>query len=711
MDALQLDFSKSPGAELRQGPTREEEVARARQLEGTRGAIGGILAAPIQAALPTSLPELGGLLGGLAPALFAESRVMAPVMGMAAKAPAFARPYIPSLVGSTAGTITGTVGEQALTGRDVFSSETAQKALENSIENAFYDLGGNLVFQTGGKAYKIAKEKLSKGPGFFDTPEGLKRQAAQEWLSNRGATLTKGELTGDVATQGVEGALKMSPVTANVFAKNEAAKRQALEKGTADVMESLDTSDAFKQALKIDVPANQATTQSIVGSRFQNAVDTALKTMKDKYRPVYQRMDIEGDGLRVDIAPYKAEAQAELSKIQKKYPKGNYPDAVKQQVDVLNQINALDDVIPMSAAHEIRSDFLASARGMQQEGKATTASETWYNKAAAGLRNRMDEVAVVTFGNEEEKALARSLGLKGGIDQPAGLRSGQYLSNADSIDAMNLGTTVANKTNNPLLRDYFNAQQGYKDAMEGLQDATIRSALKAEPQAVGKFLFNPETPDRLVKVRAALRQAQKYLPPEQSKGLMAELQYGYLDEMFGSPEGLRTFATKMQDKTFREGFNVVFNGNKQLQEVANAAQFALEKEIGGGGLKTQAISGAMQVGGLGLAYFVLPDSIKDKLDPAQLALSGATLILTPRLIANALTNKNAMNGLALLAKAQNNPKYGGAVAAKGIQMLQNSGVINSEYLNELNTFIHGKPSAVQNTQEAPVNVLEMDFTQ
>lgn len=711
MDPLQLDFSKSPGAELRQGPTREEEVARARQLEGTRGAIGGVLAAPLQAMLPTSLPELGGLLGGLGTALFAESRALAPVMGVVSKAPAITRPYLPSLVGSTAGTLTGTVAEQAVLGRDIVSSETAQKALENSIENAFYDIGGNLVFQLGGKAVRIGKDKLSSGPGAFDTPEGLKRKAAQEWLSSRGATLTKGELTGDVATQGIEGALKVSPVTANVFAKNEAAKKAALESGVNDVMASLETSDAFKQALKVDVPANVATTQSVVGGRFQNAVDTALTAMKEKYRPVYQRMDAEGDGLLVNTKPYKADAQYETDKIMKKYPKGNYPDSVKQQLDVLNQITSLDDVIPMSAAHEIRSDFLTSARGMQQEGKATTAAETWYNKAAAGLRNRMDETAIVTFGNEEEKALARKLGLKGGIDQPAGLRKGQYLGYADSIEAMNLGTTVANKTNNPLLRDYFNAQQGYKDAMEGLQDATIRSALKQEPQSVGSFLFNPDTPDRIVKVRAALRQAQKYLPAEQSKGLMAELQYGYLDELFGKPEGLRTFATKMQDKTFKEGFNVVFQGNKQLQEVANAAQFALEKEVAGGGLKTQAISGGMQLGGLGLAYFVLPESVKDKLDPAQLAVSGATLVLTPRLMASALTNKKAMDGLAMLAKAQTNPKYGGAIAAKGVQMLQNSGVINSEYLNEVNTFIRGSQGQQPKEQQTPTNSLEMDFNQ
>jgi hypothetical protein len=65
----------------------------------------------------------------------------------------------------------------------------------------------------------------------------------------------------------------------------------------------------------------------------------------------------------------------------------------------------------------------------------------------------------------------------------------------------------------------------------------------------------------------------------------------------------------------------------------------------------------------------------------------------------------------MLAKTQTNPKYGGAIAAKGVQMLQNSGVINSEYLNEVNTFIRGSQEQQPKEQQTPTNSLEMDFNQ
>lgn len=722
-NALDFDFTQAggPGAELRQGPTREEVAAQEAGRKKTLGMIEGIFAAPFQAATPTSLPELGALAGTLLPVVAAESRLAAPIMAVTRAAPAVVRPFVPTLVGSTAGTVAGTLGEQAFTGQDILSSLTAQKVLGNVIENAMYDIGGNLIFSVGGKAIKVTKDKLaelSTKPGMFDTAEGSARKQAQEWFVRNSdlATLTKGQLTGDTTLQQIESALSVAPGSAKVFETGAQRRVGALNKGIADVMSSLETSDAFKQALKVDVPSATRTTQSAVGTRFQTAVTTAMDEMKKKYRPTYQRMEAEGDGLLVDVKPYKAEAQFEIDKINKRYPKGNYPDSEKQKLDVLRQITGLDDTIPFSAAHEIRSDFLESARGLQQEGKATSSAEVWYNKAASGLRNRMDDVAIITFGNEEEKALARKLGLQGGVDQPAGLRAGQYLSNADSIEKMNLGTTIANKTNNPLLRDYFNAQQGYKDAMMALQDATIRGALKEEPKAVGKFLFNPETPDRVEKVRNAVREAQKYLPKEQSKGLLGELQYGYLDEMFGSPKGLETFNKKMQDKTFREGFNVVFGDNKQLQEIANAAKYGLQEQSGGGtflrtaaGTATgQAITGATL---LGLTYLASPSEVTDKFDPLQMVATGTGIILTPYLISKSLNNRQAVTALATLAKAQKDTKYSGALFAKGMDMLNKSGVIDNEYLNSLQTTIYGSGQQVPQEAAPPKNALEFNFSE
>jgi len=698
LNQLRAELGQVPSMQV--APSREQEVATEKQRQKTRGMVESVFAAPFQAALPTSLPEIGALAGTMVPIFGQTTRAAAPLFSLAAKAPAITRPYIPTLAGSTAGVVGGTVAEQALTGQDVFSTPTAQKILGGVIENAIYDVGGNLIFNVGGKTIRLTKDKLSElktKPSLFDTPEGLARKQAQEWFVRNSdlATLTKGQLTGDVSTQQIEGALKVAPGGAGIFELGAQRRKEALQKGITDVLSTLETSDAFKQALKVDIAAQTKTTQSVIGERFKEAVGAAETAMKDKYRPVYQRLEKEGDGLLVSLQDYKQSAADRLASIEKRYKSGKFPDAIQQEVEVLRQITALDDTVPISVAHEIRSDFLASARGLRQEGKATSASEVWYNKAAAGLRNSMDKVAVITFGNEEEKALARKLGLVGGIDQPAGLRTGNWTAhNIDELDKMNLATSEANIGNNPLLRDYWNAQKGYKNAMDALGHATVRAALKDDAAAVGRFLFNPEKPDNIVAIRNAIREAQKYLPPEKSKGLLGEIQYGYLDDLFGNPQGLQTFSTKMQDKTFKEGFNVIFGGNKQLQEIANAARFGLQESSGSTVFRTAATSAIGQAATgttlFGLAYLANPGEVFDKFDPLQIVATGAGIILTPRLMAKALNNREAMTGLAMLAKSQDKTKFGGALAAKGLDMLNKSGVIDSEYLNDLQTKIYGE---------------------
>jgi hypothetical protein len=130
-------------------------------------------------------------------------------------------------------------------------------------------------------------------------------------------------------------------------------------------------------------------------------------------------------------------------------------------------------------------------------------------------------------------------------------------------------------------------------------------------------------------------------------------------------------------------------------------------------LRTKAITaavGATELGAAGLLYFALPESVKDNLDPTQLAVSGTALVITPRLISKALTNPQAMSALAGLAKAQKNPaKYGG-LAAKMVDSLNKTGVIDSEYLNEVNTLIHGSAGSQPAPEAKPINSLEYDFS-
>lgn len=704
------DWSSVPV--MSQGPSREEVAAKEQEMNRARAGLASAVAMPVTAAvspyslmLPspdTSLPTMGGLAGGLLPLIAPELRPVQAITQLASKAPATVRPFIPSLAGSTAGTVAGTIGEQALLGQDIFSTETGAKMLANALENAAFDVGGNLAFSIGGKAYQISKDALSKAGiqtgGLMGalTPEEQARQAAQQWFSKRGATLTKGQLTGDVGTQMLEGALKYSS-GAQDFAKQQANVKKAIEQGATDVLNTLDTSDAFKMALKQGDP-----TQMAVGDRFQTAIKTAETAMKDKYRPVYERLEQEGNGMFVNMRPLKENAKAELDKLAKRNFAGAGAERRRALEDILNQA----DDVPLSTAHDLRSDLLAGAREAQKEGVPTTALQREYNLQADAIRKQMDTVMVTTFGNAEDKALAEKLGFTGGVISPAGLRTGQKLNYAKDVDTLisALGRTKATTSNNQLLRDYFNAQKGYGDAMQGFYSGTVASALKSEPSAVGEYLFNLDRPERMRETFGAIVQAQKYLPKDVSKGLSEELMYGYLKKAFDSPDAIAQLGKNLENPTFKESFNFLFSKpdqRKTIEDLAKAAQFGTESFAGSSALRTKGITtafGVAETAALGtLAYLSLPPEITDKLDVTNSAISAGVLYLTPKMISRSLTSKQGMDTLAMITKAQDNPKFAGAASAKIADMLNKSGILDSEYLKTTDEFFHGSQKPTENT--------------
>lgn len=693
----QIDWNVDP-VEMKPGLSREEEAKRQQELNRTRMSLAGALS-PLPVEQASNLPQSGGLLGGLAALAFPQSRVLAPISRLTQAAPAVTRPFIPSLVGSSAGTSLGTLLEQAITGKDIVSSETGQKLLANNIQNALFDVGGNLVFSFGGKAIQLTKDQLEKAgikKGLFETDEGAARKAAQEWLSSREGTLTRGQLTGNLGTQSTEGTLKFVS-GGEEFAKQQEGVRKALSQGVDEVKQTLEKSDAFEMALKQGDP-----TQMAIGDRWKDAIAAADTAMKARYRPVYEQMEQQGDGLLLDMTPIKKAAKDELDRLTKNKAMSSAADDKRK---VLQQILAQEDKITFSTAHDLRSDFLASARDATKEGQPASTLEAYYKKYAQGLRNNMDNVAVITFGSKEQKDAARRLGLSGGIDQPAGLREGQFKEyNIDNLTKLNLPTTQANAANNTLLRDYFNAQNGYKNAMEGFYSGTMQTMLKSEPEEVGKYLFNTEFPSRLRAVANAVVEMEKYLPKEQSKGLLGELQYGYLKKMFGTPDGVLTFSKNLQDETFKEGFNYLFRDaqtRNKLLDIANAAKYGLEETTGSTVLRSKMIGvGATALAGGG-AYLAFPEDVQNNLTPTLFNLGA--LYLTPKLISRALTSKKEMDTLAMLAKAQNNPKFAGAAGAKIANMLNQSGIIDNDYLNEVNQTIFGKQEQQPTAQPSAID--------
>jgi hypothetical protein len=103
----------------------------------------------------------------------------------------------------------------------------------------------------------------------------------------------------------------------------------------------------------------------------------------------------------------------------------------------------------------------------------------------------------------------------------------------------------------------------------------------------------------------------------------------------------------------------------------------------------------------------LPEDVQNRIEdkiPEAVSAAGA-LIITPKLIAKASTSRQAMDALAGLAKASQQPKIGGAVTAKIVDQLNKSGIIDVDYINEVNA-IFNPPSTQQPT--TPSNKIDLE---
>jgi hypothetical protein len=600
---------------------------------------------PVPMEVTSPFPEVLGLLGGIGGAYLSKSPAGARVGQTAGQA--FARTLFPSLAGSTAGTAVG-LGAESL-----FQPVSGSRAAGALIENAAWDVGGNLVFALGGKTIRLGKDALDalniSRAGTFDDA----RVAAQQYLSQRGGTLTRGQLTNRPFDAFVEN-IAESGTGAPLFAQQQQGVRTAISKGVEELKGTLQTSPTFTAALKADEPLSRA-----AGENFQSLINTARADFKDKYRPFYESLS-KDFGVFVDMRTVKAAAQSELDRIArlKDIP------ANADRKAVLEQIIKQDNAIEFGAAHDLISSFKGAAQDAVVPGAGTTSKGQAYTKFAKQVEDQMDSVI----------DLSKS------------------------------------KLGDDLVAKYKQVQTNYKEGMQGLYNETITEAMKLSPSKTGAYIFDLAETEKSTDLFKAITQVDKYAAkagPDASKQVLGDFKYGFLNQAFSSPEKVQAFASKItkgsenyDDELNKAFFKLFKNEANDIKDILNAANIGLDAVGTGSGnyLRNKGVlAGTAALGG-GFGYIVAPEEVTTKL-PDILATAGVFLI-TPRLLAKAATNKEAVSALADLSRASSNPKFGGAAAAKLIDRLNASGIIDSEYLNEVNTFLNS-PDARQTGETTP----------
>lgn len=623
------------------GPGPGAEAAAQQQARREREFVTGVAASvsPLpdvrgEGALPAAL----GIVGGVVPAV----RPVAALERFAAGAPAVTRPFIPSLVGSTVGTVAGTGAEALLGG---FGAQQFGKNLvSNVLENAAWDVGGNLIATIGGKTFKIAKNIFS--PSAVNTADP--RIAAQEFLSGRGATLTKSQLTGDEIARSVEEVAKGGFASGAAFKEQQAGVERAVSQGVQEVKDTLQTSDAFKNAILTEEPFTRA-----AGENFQNLISTARTEFKDRYRPFYQGLT-ESNGVFVDLRGVKQQAQQEYDRL----AKAKFAGASADRKAVLEDILKQEDYVDFGVAHDIRSNFSGAAADLKQPGRGPTTKEAAYNKYSSAIETAMDNAVLAP-----------------------GTRPGQF-------------GTFQTQLSKDVVDEYNRVKRLYKQGQNSLFNETIATAMDLQPSKVGAFLADLSESEKFTDLAKAMSAVDEYVKKQgaDSATLLNDVKYSFLEKNLSTPEKTAAFARKLEeDKDLKSSFYKLFRSEaNQLKQVLNAADIGLES----GGSKATYLRNKIVGAGVGgasvLGYLALPEDIQSRIEdklPGAIASAGA-IIITPRLLAKASTNREAMNALAGLSKTTSQPKYGGALAAKLVDQLNKSGIIDSEYINEVNSFFN-----------------------
>lgn len=622
------------------GPGPGAEAAAQAQERRERGFVTNVAASlsPLpdvrgEGALPTAL----GIVGGVIPAV----RPIAALERVAAGAPAVTRPFIPSLVGSTAGTVAGTGAEALLGGFG--AQQFGQNLVSNVLENAAWDVGGNLLATVGGKTFKIAKSVFSPSAVNKADP----RIAAQEFLSGRGATLTRSQLTGDEIARSVEEVAK-GGFAVGAFRAQQEGVEKAISQGVQEVKDTLQTSDAFRQAILTEEPFTRA-----AGENFQNLISTARTEFKDRYRPFYQGLT-ESNGVFVDLRGVKQQAQQEYDRL----AKAKFAGASADRKTVLEDILKQEDYVDFGVAHDIRSNFSGAAADLKQPGKGPTTKEAAYSKYSNAIETAMDNAVLVTSA-----------------------KPGQF-------------GTFQTQLSKDVVDEYNKVKRLYKQGQNSLFNETIATAMDLQPSKVGAFLADLSESEKFTDLAKAMAAVDEYVKKQgaDSATLLNDVKYSFLEKNLSTPEKTAAFARKLEeDKDLKSSFYKLFRSEaNQLKQVLNAADIGLES----GGSKATYLRNKIVGAGVGgasiLGYLALPEDIQSRIEdklPGAIASAGA-IIITPRLLAKASTNKEAMNALAGLSKTTNQPRYGGALSAKLVDQLNKSGIIDSEYINEVNSFFN-----------------------
>jgi len=256
-----------------------------------------------------------------------------------------------ALAGSVAGAGVGGAAGEAF--EQVIRQEKPSASLiaGAGLEEAAWDLGGNLVLKSAGKVLRFGADKL--GFSQKDAPDANK--AAERFLNEQGSSLPLSARTGSNVLSVLD-RLSYTPVTYGIFNQKQKEITEALQSGSKDILASLVKSPEFEQALRSNTSSQYASGE-ILQNFIKQGQDSLGKLVKPEYNKIFadKKSSISTFGLN-------SWAGAQLTR----------PASLTAgQRSILSEINRLPPNVDMQYMHDIRSRWLAENRDKYASATAT----------------------------------------------------------------------------------------------------------------------------------------------------------------------------------------------------------------------------------------------------------------------------------------------------------------------------------------------------
>jgi hypothetical protein len=504
-----------------------------------------------------------------------------------------------SALGAQAGGAAGELLEQTLRKEPV----SVPRISEAGIEEAAWDLGGNLVLKGLGKVIRFGSDAL----GFTnkDVPDATK--AAQRFLEQYGSSLPVAQRTGSNVISAIE-QYTNTPITRGLFEAKQQEMNDALMKGSTDILKSLVKSPEFDYALRTNVSSQRAS-----GEILQNFIREGQDQLSRSVEPIYKQIFSDVDS-KVSTFGIKRWADEQLKQ----------PTALTAgQRSILNEIKNIPNSLDIPTLHNIRSRFLAENR---------------------------DKYASAVASEKDSRASETITALVDQLDKSMDFSAKQLVLN--------------NRLNPQTYKQYLDVTKTYREGIQGLKTESIVQALAKNPEEVGSYLFKAGNETPVLDLYKSVASAGALTKQPSSKVLDA-LRYGYIESMINSPDGIVKLADELSKKGSRvkNTYDILMANTPQDKAIKDMAAAAKAGDLGfrsSAGLQMQAataIRGALvptAVIGTGYYFSLTPEQqekVREQLGSA--AIVGGSIVLSQRMLAKAVLDPKGARAVSLLSKAKN----------------------------------------------------------